>query len=176
MIAYPSIQEIQIAKDKLALIKYQDKVKENPDSETARIKLAEVTDKLEKRASTAADLAVISESYLLLEKPDKAISYADKAISVNDKVKNAESSSDTDSGPKEEKTNEVTDRMEALHGIKEMAHIQKDIRLNPNILKDSLRLKARIQNVETVSPKIQKYFKEIYIQEKLPDINKNGFK
>ncbi|MFD1163835.1 hypothetical protein [Hwangdonia seohaensis] len=173
MIAYPSIQEIQIEKDKLAIVKYQDKVKNDPDDEDAKEKLAKVTDKLEKRASTPADLAVISKSYLLLEKPEKAISFADKAISADTKTLDIKPPADKTPQTDLDRNYAVENRVEELKGIKELADIQKDIKSDSTVLKDSLLLKARIQNVKTTNPKIQQYFNKKYVQRKLSTINKN---
>ncbi|WOD42844.1 hypothetical protein [Hwangdonia lutea] len=173
MIAYPSIQEIQIEKDKLAIIKYQDKVKNNPDDEDAKENLAKVTDKLEKRASTPADLAVISKSYLLLEKPEKAISFADKAIYADTKTLTIRPETKETTPTDVIKNDVVENRVEALKGIKALADIQKDIKKDSTVLKDSLLLKARIQNVKTTNPKIQQYFNKKYVQRKLSTINKN---
>ncbi|MEW4922926.1 hypothetical protein [Algibacter sp. 2305UL17-15] len=174
MIAYPSIQEVQIEKDKLAIIKYQDKVKNDPDNEEAKEKLAEVTDKLEKRASTPADMAVISESYLLLEKPEKAVSFADKAINADTKAIATKPKPSSDEATPVEivKENKVVEnRVKSLQGIKELADIQKEIKKDSTVLQDSLRLKARIQNIKTVNPKTQLYFNRKYIQRKSSTLN-----
>lgn len=173
MIAYPSIQEIQIEKDKLAIVKYQDKVKNNPDDESAKEKLAKVTDKLEKRATTPADMAIISKSYLLLEKPEKAISFADKAIAEDAKTTSIKPPSDKTLPTDLVKNNVVENRVEELKGIKALADIQKEIKTDSTILKDSLQLKARIQNIKAINPKTQQYFNRKYIQRKLSNINKN---
>ncbi|MFD1614232.1 hypothetical protein [Gelatiniphilus marinus] len=174
MIAYPSIQEIQIEKDKLAIVKYQDKVKNNPEDESAKEELAKITDKLEKRATTPADLAVISKSYLLLEKPEKAISFADKAINKDAKTIPVKPPSDKTT-PKDlvKANNVVSSRVGELKGIKALANIQKDIKKDSTILKDSLLLKARIQSIKTINPKTQQYFNRKYIQTKTSTFNKN---
>lgn len=174
MIAYPSIQEIRVENNKLAIIKYQERVKENPDSETAKEKLAEVTEKLEKRATTPADIAIISESYLLLEKPEKAISFADRAINADTKTMTIKPPFEETTSPKMVKENKVAEnRVKTLQGIKALADIQKEIKTDSTVLKDSLLLKARIQNIKTINPKTQNYFNRKYVQRKLSTINKN---
>jgi hypothetical protein len=50
MIGYPSIKEISISKDRIALIKYQDLLVENPSDSLAMEKVEEYTEKLEGRA------------------------------------------------------------------------------------------------------------------------------
>ena len=82
MIAYPSIQEINISKDKLALTKYQQEVKNNPNDTIARQELEELSEKLEKRASTPKDILEISKAQLVLGNSQKAIYYANKATEV----------------------------------------------------------------------------------------------
>jgi len=174
MIAYPSIQEIQIENDKLAIVKYQNEVKNNPDDDKAKEQLAEVTVKLEKRASTPADMAVISESYLLLEKPEKAISFANKAINIDKKEMDTKPPSDGTTPVKDLKDNKIVEnRVKTLQGIKEMASIQKDIKIDSTLLKDSVRLKLRIQKVETINPSTKQYFNQKYTTRKLSTTNKN---
>lgn len=180
MIAYPSIQEIKVENNKLAIIKYQERVKENPNNEAAKEQLAEVTEKLEKRASSPADMAVISESYLLLENPEKAISFADKAITTDTKTMMATGSPIEKTVPGETvESNELlvneslVNRVKTLEGIKAMADIQKEIKTDSTVLKDSLLLKARIQDIKTISPKTQEYFNRKYIQRNFSTTNKN---
>lgn len=82
MIAYPSIQEINISKDKLALTKYQQEVENNPNDTIARQQLEGLSEKLEKRASTPEDILKISKAQLVLGNSQKAIYYANKATEV----------------------------------------------------------------------------------------------
>lgn len=176
MIAYPSIQEIKVENNKLAIIKYQERVRENPNNEAAKEQLAEVTEKLQKRASSPADMAVISESYLLLEKPEKAISFADRAINADTKATVTEPSPSIDKAVPSEtvKSNEVlVNRVKTLEGIKALADIQKEIKTDSTILKDSLLLKARIKDIKTISPKTQQFFNKKYVQRNFSTINKN---
>ena len=80
MIGYPSIKEITISKDRIALVLYQDMLVKNPEDSVARGKVEEITDKLEDRASSPEDMVQISKSYLLLGRNEKAVVYAEKAL------------------------------------------------------------------------------------------------
>src|SRR5690554_2806483 len=62
MIGYPSIKEISISKDRIALIKNQEDLVNNPDDSVAIQKVEEITEKLESRASSAEDMVQISKS------------------------------------------------------------------------------------------------------------------
>src|SRR5690606_502998 len=66
MIGYPSIKEISISKDKIAIVTYQERLLENPSDTLAREKLEEYTEKLKGRASTTDDMIQMSKSNLLL--------------------------------------------------------------------------------------------------------------
>jgi hypothetical protein len=80
MIGYPSIKEISISKDRIALVKYQELLVENPTDSVAREKVEEYTEKLEKRATRSEDLVQVSKSNLLLGNTKEAVAYANKAI------------------------------------------------------------------------------------------------
>ena len=81
MIAYPSIKEISISKDKIQLTKYQEEFIKNPNDSVAREKVIEYTKKLEDRASSPEDNVQISKSKLLLGNHNEAIDFANKASS-----------------------------------------------------------------------------------------------
>lgn len=80
MIGYPSIKEISVSKDRIALVKYQDMLITNPEDSVAREKVEEYTGKLEERASTTDDMVRISKSNLLLGNSREAAYYANKAL------------------------------------------------------------------------------------------------
>ena len=80
MIAYPSIQEIQIENDRIAFTKYKDQVRENPNDTVAIDKLEKLLTSLENRASTPEDRIELAEAYVLTETPKKAIEVVDKGI------------------------------------------------------------------------------------------------
>jgi hypothetical protein len=80
MIGYPSITQITISNDKIELSKLQNQVIEDPDDTVAVQKMEQLTQKLEKRASTAEDLVQVSTSNLLLGNNKKAENLADKAL------------------------------------------------------------------------------------------------
>jgi hypothetical protein len=127
MIGYPSIKEISISKDRIALIKYQDLLVENPSDSLAMEKVEEYTEKLEGRASSAEDLVQISKSKLLLGNNKEAVAYANQAL-----VK------DTTNLQARDLRNLVTaqERMEA------------QVRRQPTATRDTARLKSMIQDVE----------------------------
>ncbi|MDT0687011.1 hypothetical protein [Autumnicola psychrophila] len=56
MIAYPSIKEIQVGNNKIAMRENVERLLKNPDNEQARKELEDVTEKLEKRTSSVKDL------------------------------------------------------------------------------------------------------------------------
>lgn len=80
MIGYPSITQITISNDKIELTKLQNQVIENPDDSVAVQKMEQLTEKLEKRASTTKDLVQLSTSNLMLGNNEKAETLADKAL------------------------------------------------------------------------------------------------
>jgi hypothetical protein len=80
MIGYPSITQISISKDKIELTKLQNQVLDDPEDSVAVRKMEQLTEKLEKRASTPEDLVQVGTSNLLLGNNKKAASLADKAL------------------------------------------------------------------------------------------------
>src|SRR5690606_33228792 len=77
---YPSIKEISISKDKIAIVTYQERLLENPSDTLAREKLEEYTEKLKGRASTTDDMIQMSKSNLLLGRSKEAAEFAEKAL------------------------------------------------------------------------------------------------
>jgi hypothetical protein len=80
MIGYPSITQITISNDRIELSKLQDKVIEDPEDSVAVQKMEQLTEKLERRASTTDDLVQVGTSNLLLGNNEKAENLADKAL------------------------------------------------------------------------------------------------
>ena len=80
MIGYPSITQISISKDKIELTKLQDQVLDDPEDSVAVRKMEQLTEKLERRASSTDDLVQLSTSNLLLGNNEKATTLADKAL------------------------------------------------------------------------------------------------
>ncbi|WP_128755227.1 hypothetical protein [Aquimarina sediminis] len=155
MIAYPSIQEIQIEKDKFALKKYSDEVIENPNDTVAHNELVRVTEKLEKRATTVEDLKAVAEANLLLGNPEKAIDLTNKAIEnkedvIYEPIKDKEEDSLINGLP----------NIEILQGIKTVATIQKEIESDPSALKDTIILKEQIDKIYRQNPKTKKYLNQ----------------
>lgn len=146
MIGYPSIQEIQIEKDKIAIKKYKDRVKENPNDTVAVKKLGELIYALEGRAKTSKDLAQISEAYLLVEEPEKAIKTADKAI---EQAKRSTKKGSLNNA-----------QMITLDNYKKAANIQKEI----TTLKatDSTVLKDQMKEIKTLDPKTRNFLTKKY--------------
>ena len=89
MIGYPSIQGIEIASDRIKLVKNQEELMNDPTDSVARKKTIEYSKKIEKRAKTSQDLVTVSKSNLILGNSEKAISYANKALEINKNDKNA---------------------------------------------------------------------------------------
>ncbi len=148
MIGYPSIQEIQIESDKIAIKKFKERIRENPNDSVALKQTEILIGKLESRAKTTEDIAVISEAYLLLEKPDKAIVLADKAIN---KEKNST-------------TNKTTDKnLKTLVDYKKAAEFQKDIKTNKISTQDTVQIKSRLQKMKSLNSKTLQYFNKKYI-------------
>ncbi len=80
MIGYPSITQITISNDKIELSKLQKQVIEDPEDSVAVQKMEQLTEKLEKRASTTDDLVQVSTSNLILGNNERAAELADKAL------------------------------------------------------------------------------------------------
>lgn len=106
MIGYPSITQITISNDKIELTKLQNQVLDDPEDSVAVQKMEQLTEKLEKRASTPEDLVQVGTSNLLLGNNEKAAELADKAL-----AKDNTSAAATD--------------------IKKLATLQENFRVNP---------------------------------------------
>ena len=175
MIGYPSIQEIQIEKDKFALIKYTDKVLEDPDNEEAQQELQRVTQKLEKRAKTPEDLKAVSEANLVLGNTDRVIDLTSRAIEKEQERAEAkqevQSPADGDTRPDAPLTDETKSKIESLKGIQELATFQKQMNENPAVTRDTLGLQKQIQKVEWNNPRIKTYLNKKINSESLQRTN-----
>lgn len=90
MIGYPSIKEVSISKDRIALTKYQERFIENPNDTVAKQMVEEYTEKLKDRAASTEDIVQISKSNLLLGKNKEAVEFADKALTREDSNEKAQ--------------------------------------------------------------------------------------
>lgn len=163
MIGYPSIQEIQIEKDKIAITKYKEQIRENPNDSLAIEKTEELIGSLEGRAKTTKDIARISEAYLLLEKPDKAIVLANKAISKENNNLEEERKAE-ESIEKDEIKNK--NWIITLASYKKAAVLQKDIKSNRVSIKDTSQIKKRLKNIHALNNKTQQYLNKKYLSKK----------
>jgi hypothetical protein len=127
MIGYPSIKEISISKDRIALIKYQELLVENPADSLAMEKVEEYTEKLQERASSAEDLVQISKSKLLLGNNKEAVAYANQAL-VKDTAN--------------QKARDLRNLVNAQEKL------EAQVRTQPSSIRDTARLKSMIQDVE----------------------------
>lgn len=162
MIAYPSIKEIQIGNSKIAMKEYEERLLNNPDDLEARKELEEVTEKLEKRASTVEDFRALGEANLILGNSDKAIDLTNKAIEKKRKnfAKNEaliEKSEDSDSTVINNQ--EMDASFATLNNIIEVAKIQKEVKKNPATLQDTVELKKQIDNTSWSNPGTETYLR-----------------
>jgi len=135
MIAYPSIQEIIIQDGIVNIKKYKEQVQNNPNSEEAKQDLEKAILELEPRAESNEKIAQeVSEAYILLEKPDRAIDMSNEILRFENQSNN-----------------------KVFLEIKEAAMLQKEIIENP---KDSIRIK---ENINKVSPLKKAYFEKKYL-------------
>lgn len=163
MIAYPSIQEIQIEKDKFELRKYSDKVIENPEDTVAKKELIKVTEKLEKRATTIADFKAVAEANLILGNPDKTIDLTDKAI--KSKIENPLESNSAKNDEVDSLTNaDQQKELKNIQRIKDVATIQKELKRDPSTLRDTIVLKQQIGKIKWGNPKTEQFLNTKIIQ------------
>lgn len=136
MMAYPSIKELNISSDRIELITYQEKYENNPEDIEAKEKIAELTDKLVLRASSEEDLVLIGKSNVLLQKPEKAITIAEKVIKES----------------KKDPTNKTNSfYLKQAYQLKKIAEIQQ----RTAIQKDTLETINRLDKLE-LDPEITK--------------------
>ena len=147
MIAYPSIQEIQIENDKIAFKKYKQQVEENPNDTTALANLERILPAVESRLNSPDDLIQLSEAYVMTENSEKAIEVAQKGIQKEETL---------DESPKLKQ-----EHLSSFQSIKEAATLQKEIIAKKS--SDSIVIsKEQMQKIRTLNPKTKNYFKRKY--------------
>ncbi|NER12063.1 hypothetical protein GWK08_01295 [Leptobacterium flavescens] len=153
MIAYPSIKEIQIGDYKIAMKEYKQRLLENPEDKEAEEKLREVTEKLEKRASTSEDIKAVSVANLLLGNSEKVIDLTNKAIEKDAAKSNTLSVDGSDTAANTKDNQAVHTLME----INKLASIQEELNRDSTALRDTVLLKRQIQKIEWENPEIRNY-------------------
>ena len=89
MIGYPSVQEIKYNDIWIKLKQSQEALVENPEDSLLREKVATLTERIQPRAHTEEQFNSISYSKILLEKPQEAQVFANKALEENKKSQTA---------------------------------------------------------------------------------------
>ena len=153
MIGYPSIQEIRIENDKLSIKKYTDEVIENPEDSIARSELSKVTEKLEKRAINIEDIKVVAEANLVLGNPKKVIQLTEKIIEEETSTKATVDSLIND------EFKESRNKVSVLKELQQVARAQRMLETNPEIAKDTAKLKEQLTKIEWKNPKTENYLK-----------------
>jgi len=141
MIGYPSIQEIKIGKDWISFEKYKQELVKDPNNEEAKEELLALINKLGPRAKASEDCIELTEAFILLDKPEKAIKWADKAI----------------------ESKSTSQDLVLINDLKLYATIQKDIKDNPSILKDTMVLINRINKLKDPTIMVKFDFNNKYI-------------
>lgn len=148
MIGYPSIQEIQIEKDRIAFTKYKDQVRENPNDTTALANLEKILPSVEKRFTSPNDLIDLSEAYMLTENSQKAIEVANKGIQKEATINESETLRQQ--------------HLTSFKNIREAATIQKDIVERKS--SDSIVIsRDQLQKIQTLNPQTRSYFDRKYM-------------
>ena len=144
MMAYPGIQSMTISKDKLELTKAQEVMLENPESEEAIEKVAELTKELETRVSSKEDHIRLIKSYIMLNENEKALAAVNTA-----RASGVLASGET--APFEAKLNEFEKMIEAMLDLEEpgqLSSAEKEVavaQLNNSIwLNNNKRYKREI--------------------------------
>lgn len=140
MIGYPSIQQVTISADKIDLSKYQQAYIENPNDSEAKQELENLTEKLEKRAESPEDMVQISKTKLLLDKPEEAIIYANKAI----EKQNVANSNNTSALETDSLNNTQPIIYAQAIQLKELAQLQNKI----TVESDTAIVNAKLENLE----------------------------
>lgn len=145
MIGYPSIQEFQFNSALGDLSFYKEKIIENPNDAEAKVKMEKLILKVADRVKSPKDIAEISEAYLLLDKPQKAIVYADKALAKESTiVKEKATPSDQDKINKDEVINSVK-------VYKKLATLEEDINSNKISVNDTAKIKQRLESISATN-------------------------
>ncbi len=157
MIGYPSIQEIQIEKDKIALIKYTDDVLANPEDKIAKEELSKVTEKLEKRAHSIKDLKAVSEANLVLGNADKVLDLTQQAFDKQGSETDVISVAKNQTSSSSEVDRKREAMLTSLKGIHELATVQKTVQEHPEVFKDTLLVQQKISKVSWSNPRVKQY-------------------
>lgn len=80
MIVYPSIQGIEIAKDRLMISKNINLLVENPKDSTAQEQIIKAIKNLKNRAKSSEDYVTLSKSNFILGYNKKALMYTNKVL------------------------------------------------------------------------------------------------
>ena len=147
MIAYPSIQEIQIENDRIAFTKYKDQVRENPNDTVAIDKLEKLLTSLENRASTPEDRIELAEAYVLTENPKKAIEVVDKGIQKEATI--------------EESDELRREHLNSFQNLRDAATLQKAI-VDKSTTNSTISV-DQLNQIKTLNPKTRIYFNQKYM-------------
>ena len=172
MIGYPSIQEIQIENNKISLTKYSEDLQDNPDDEEIRKKLQELVAEMKSRAYSSEDIESISRAYLLLEDPESAIDFANKAITAKKDELGEDTKPNSNGGIEEMADGKISEsatsgkEFQSLNDIIKLASIQQQIKNHPAEEIDTLSIKNKIMEVESIDAKTKEYLKTRYVGKK----------
>ena len=147
MIAYPSIQEIQIENDRIAFTKYKDQVRENPNDTVAIDKLEKLLTSLENRASTPEDRIELAEAYVLTENPKKAIEVVDKGIQKEATI--------------DESDELRREHLNSFQNLRDAATLQKAI-VDKSTTNSTISV-DQLNQIKTLNPKTRSYFNQKYM-------------
>jgi len=152
MIAYPSIQELRFENGKISMTTQQNELLANPDNEETRQDLEENAIKLEGRATTAEDYFNLSETYFLLEDPEKAIELA-----LEGKEKKAAELGYTG----DDENTEVPEQLLAYDQIIEVAKAQQQLKIQAAqpAQEGAKSVEEIFQDVEKINPDKANYLK-----------------
>lgn len=89
MIVYPSVQGIEIAKDRLSISRNTHLLVENPNDSTAQDQIIKAIENLENRSKTSEDYVILSKSNFILGNNEKATMYNNRALNQDPGNKNA---------------------------------------------------------------------------------------
>ncbi len=169
MIGYPSIQEIQIEKDKIALKKFSKEVIEDPEDTVAQKELTKITEKLEKRATDIEDIKAVAEANLLLGNSEKVIDLTNKIIEEESQKTKEEVLEEVpkDSLKHTEINHKVDTKLITLKDINEVARIQKNSKNHPIAPKDTSRLQEQINRIPWGDPKTKEYLNKKIIRQNI---------
>lgn len=90
MIVYPSVQGIEMAKNRLKIAKNTHLLVENSKDSTAQQQIIKAIENLKERAKTSEDYVILSKSNLILGNNEKATMYNIKALNQDPANKNAQ--------------------------------------------------------------------------------------